>query len=193
MTIRTSLALISLISLLGCASGTPAVQSHGISPADVSGPQSFGAADNVMHLKHIYVSKQPDEQGFVEAAQEGVTVVINTRLPDEIDWDERAAVESAGMVYYNIPMSKKGDSLDAATMHRITKLVEQHRDEQILMHCGSGNRISAWLATHLVEDHGMDTQSAIGIARQMGLTKSGLEKRVRTYLDEAASSNATLK
>ena len=183
---RRMAALVAALSLSAC--GAPATDKEagdGLSVAAVSGPQKWGAADNVMQLEHVHVSGQPDAEGFAEARANGIGVVIDARLPGEVDWDERAAVEAAGMSYYNVPISREGDSLDRGSLREITAIVERNRDEQILVHCRSGNRVSAWLATHLVEDHGLETDEAIGIAREMGLTSEPLEERVRRYLDEA--------
>ena len=183
-------ALLATVGFMlgGCGGG---IASKPVADDDfsVSGPRSFGAADNVMRIRNLHISRQPDKSGFAKAADSGITVVIDTRVPGELRWDEKAAVQGEGMSYYNVPIARKGDSLDGDALARITAIVEQHRDAQILMHCGSGNRVSAWLATHLVEDHGLEEERAIGIARETGLTSSGLEKRVRTYLGERDAPN----
>lgn len=182
-------ALAAVVCVVGgCASG-PAVAPGTDDEFQVSGPRSFGAADNVMRVRNLHISRQPDKKGFTKAADSGIGVVIDTRVPGELRWDEQAAVEATGMRYYNVPIARKGESLDAEALERITAIVRNHGDEQILMHCGSGNRVSAWLATHLVADHGLDEEEAIAIARRTGLTSAGLEERVRTYLDEQAASN----
>lgn len=186
MQLRLIVALAICVALTGCTSDTADVTASAPSPYQVSGPRTWGAADNVMQIKHLYISRQPDPVGITEAGRDGVGVVVNSRLPGETDWDQKAAVEAAGMTYYNVPISREGDSLDADTMHRLTAIVSQHRDEQILMYCGSGNRVSAWLATHLVEDHGLGEDEALAIAHETGLTKPALEQRVRNYLDQVA-------
>ncbi len=181
--------LATAVLLLGACGGGISTKPVAEDDFSVSGPRSLGAADNVMRIRNLHISRQPDKQGFAKAADSGITVVIDTRVPGELRWDEKAAVEGEGMSYYNVPIARKGDSLDADALARITAIVESHPDAQILMHCGSGNRVSAWLATHLVEDHGLGEDEAIGIARDTGLTSTGLENRVRTYLSERDSSN----
>lgn len=151
---------------------------------DATGPQSWGAADNVMRVEHLYFSAQPDEETLRTAKANGVDVVVNLRLPEEQEWDEQAAVERLGLLYYNVPIARSSETLSQESLERIETIVRAHRDQQILLHCSTGNRASAWFATHLVDAHDMATDDAIRVARKTGLTNAGMETRVRTYLRE---------
>jgi uncharacterized protein (TIGR01244 family) len=170
------------------AFAVPATAQHAVNEnapvtmADVGEKETWGGASNVVRIKHLYFSEQPDAATFAEAAKHDVQVVIDLREPGETDWDEEAAAKEAGLQYYNVPVAGSGESLDEAAMQKISALAEQHRDNGILLHCSSGNRASAWLAVHLVKDHGMAVEPSIAIARKAGLDKPPVEARVRTYL-----------
>jgi protein tyrosine phosphatase (PTP) superfamily phosphohydrolase (DUF442 family) len=162
---------------------TPAV-----SAADIGAAEAWGGASNVVSVKHLYFSEQPDAATLIEARDRGVGVVINLREPSELDWDEARAATDSGLTYYNVPIAAAGSSFDAATMEEISMLVQKHQDQKILLHCSSGNRASAWLAIHLVNDHGMGVEPSISLARKIGLTKPVIEARVREYLNEVEQS-----
>jgi protein tyrosine phosphatase (PTP) superfamily phosphohydrolase (DUF442 family) len=146
--------------------------------------QVWGAANNVVNFKHLYISEQPDAATFDTARDNKVSVVINLRSPSEFDWDEALAAKNAGLTYYNVSISGTGDSFDPLAIEKISKLVEQHKDDKILLHCSSGNRAGAWLAIHMVEDHHTDIETAITLAKKTGITKPKIEARVRQYLIE---------
>jgi len=50
------------------------------------------------------------------------------------------------------------------------------------VHCASGNRVAAWWATHLVDEHDMNADASLDLARKAGLTKSSLSKLVQHQL-----------
>ncbi len=149
-------------------------------PDDVKGPLTWGSATRVTQLSRLFFADQPDAIGIDAARAAGVEVVINMRAPSEIDWDEKAAVEKAGIEYYNVEVS--GPTFDRNQFERIESLVASNPNEKILIHCGSSNRAGGWLATHLVTRHGMSEDEALEVGRRAGITKQAIEKRVRDYL-----------
>lgn len=181
MRIATQLITFAAISVAlsvisGCAS-------HAVTPAEVSEPVVWGASENVTRLRHLYFSDQPDAEALRIAKENGVTTVINLREPsEELDWDEQAEAKRLGLKYLSIPVSRKADSLNSQAMTAISAAVRQQAGDPVLLHCSSGNRAAAWLAVHLVEDHGTSQQLAIDVAREAGLTYEPLVERVQTYL-----------
>lgn len=153
-----------------------------VTEADISAAQTWGKAENVVQVKHLYFSAQPDAAGIQAAKNAGVEVVINLRNAQEMDWDEAGAVTQAGLTYYQVPISTDGPGFDQRAMQRISALVKQHHKQPLWLHCSSGNRASAWLAVHLVEDHHMNIDQSIALAQKAGLTSAELENRVRTYV-----------
>lgn len=126
---------------------------------------------------------QPDAQSFAALAGEGIEVVINLREPDEMNFDNASVAAAAGLQYYAVPISRSGPGFDAAAIQQLHALVEQHRDDDILMYCASGNRVAGWYATYLVERRGFRLEEALAQARGRGM-RPGLEPRVREYLDD---------
>jgi len=156
-----------------------------VTDADIGQAQTWGGIDNVVSVKHLYFSEQPDAAALRVAREHDVGVVISLRDPAESDWDESGEAANLGMKYYNVPISKTGPGFSQKSMQTISDLVQQHRTQKILLHCSTGNRAAAWLAVHLVNDHGMQTDPAIALARKAGLTNQQMESRTRTYLEEA--------
>jgi len=156
---------------------------HAISSSDFSEPQVWGQLKNVVKVKHIYISGQPDEAALKEARDHGVGAVINLRGPDEIDWDEESAAGKLGLEYYNVPVQSH-EGFDARAIEQVTALVRQYGNENILLHCSSGNRVSGWLAIHMVQDHDMPVDTAIEMAKHASLTKPKVETAVREFLNQ---------
>jgi protein tyrosine phosphatase (PTP) superfamily phosphohydrolase (DUF442 family) len=173
---RTNIAAITIL-LAGCAS-------HAVTPEDTTGPETWGASDNVTHIENLYFSGQVDAESLHMARMQGVTTIVNTRYPSEMDWDEKSAAENIGLEYISIPISRDSDTFDPQTIARIDAVVGERTGQKILMHCSSGNRVAAWYAIHLVEKQNMKDDDAIDVARRNGLTREGMESRVHVYLDK---------
>lgn len=176
MHFRTNIAAITIL-LAGCAS-------HAVTPKDTTGPETWGASDNVTHIENLYFSGQVDAESLHMARMQGVTTIVNTRYPSEMDWDEKSAAENIGLEYISIPISRDSDTFDPQTIARIDAVVGERTGQKILMHCSSGNRVAAWYAIHLVEKQNMKDDDAIDVARRNGLTREGMESRVHVYLDK---------
>lgn len=190
------LALMLMSVIAGCSTqdhkgvtDTAQPKRAAVSAADIGNPVIWGGAGNVVSVKHLYFSDQPDAATLIEARDRGVGTVINLRDPSEFDWDEASAAKDAGLAYYNIPIASDSTSFDIDAMNQISALVKKHSDQKILLHCASGNRASAWLAIHLVKDHGMNMDSSILLAQKAGLTKPAIEARVREFLHDAEQSS----
>lgn len=166
--------ILLLCSTLGC-SNVPVTRN------DFSAPTQWGAAERVVKVKRLYLSDQPDAAALVEAKANGVGVVINLRDSDEMDWNEKDAANQVGLKYYQVPIAGKAKSFDTTAMRSISELVAAHQGEKILIHCASGNRASAWLATHLVDDHGMSVAKSIKLATRIATNKEAVTARLEKY------------
>ena len=180
---RRPLGLLALALLI--ASGVRAADP--VSPSEVEGPLTWGSAEKVTHLRHLWFADQPDAAGLAMAREAGVAVVINLRHPSELDWDEASAATALGLQYYSVPVTGKGFEPEAFA--RIDALVAEHADEQILIHCSSSNRVGGWLATHLVTKHGMSVDDSLAVGRRAGITKDGIVTRVREYVESASQNH----
>lgn len=176
--VRILAVLLLSITVLGCSTTAP----H-ITPEQVSEPEIWGAAKHVTKLRHLYFSDQPDEDALQIAKERDVKIIINLREPAEYEWDEENASKSLDLTYYNVPIAKTG-AFSPEAIRRIDALVKSHPNEKILIHCSSGNRAAGWLAVHLVSQHQLETSEALDIAKEAGITKEGINVKVRSYVSE---------
>jgi protein tyrosine phosphatase (PTP) superfamily phosphohydrolase (DUF442 family) len=89
------------------------------------------------------------------------------------------------MQYEQVPVPG-GEPLPRDALERVEAIVAAEPGRPVLLHCSSGNRAAAWLATHLVTRHGMEVGDALAVARRAGLTKPDMEEKVRAYLHPRA-------
>jgi protein tyrosine phosphatase (PTP) superfamily phosphohydrolase (DUF442 family) len=157
---------------------------------EVSGPVVWGAADNVTRVRHLWFSRQPDAAGLLAAKQNGIALVVDLRAPGERDWDEAAAASDAGLRYVNIPIAEK-EPFSEAALAEIEAVVAANPEQQILLHCSSGNRAAAWLTTHLVRKHHMPFADALEIGRRAGITKPEIVAKTAAVLGEKVDEGDT--
>ncbi len=177
-------SLFSVAAVLACLGNPDTVGSGETVRADeieVTGPVAWGAASRVMHARNLWLADQPDRVGLEAAKARGVRVVINLREPSELDWNEQAATEALGLTYYNVPVSQT-EPFSPSAFGRVEELVAKHSNDQVLVHCSSGNRVAGWFATHLVRQHGMTAAEAIEVGKKAGITKEAIVTKVRDYL-----------
>jgi len=175
------LLTVAVLLNAGCA-----VAEEATSPGDVEGPFLWGAVPNVTRLGNLWFAGQPDTAGLEVAKQNGVSVVVNIREPGEVRWDEASAVESLGMSYFSVPVSG-WRPYSAQAFDRIAEIVEANSEKQILIHCGSSNRVGGWLAVQLVRREGMSVDEALAVARRAGLNREPFMRKVRTDLAESGN------
>lgn len=169
--------IVVCLALSACAG--PPVQTD---TATVTDLPSAGAESG--RTGKLYFAGQPDEADLQSYKQSGVDRVINLRAPAELDWDEAAAASKAGLGYHQVPVSREGVAFDMQSMEQISALVRRYPDDDIVVHCGTGQRASAWYATYLVQYLGMDVDVALDKARATGLSSNALEDRVRVYVGQ---------
>lgn len=150
---------------------------HRLEYSDIGNLSTFG---NV-----VYFSAQPTEEDIEALGDLGVKTVINLRTPEEmasLDFDEKAAVESAGMRYVHAPMG--GELPSGTTWEAIQQALKSAEGEgPVLMHCRSGNRVGAAWALYAGQEQGMPTDKAIEEGRAAGMKapvfEDGLKERLK--------------
>ena len=155
-----------------------------------SGPKGkTEKTSNVLSIQNyknkVYFSGQPSEADFADLAKKGITTVINLRQESEmkkVGFSESDAAKKAGITYYNIPVDYSKEFEKKAVDKIETTFMKHHKKEKILLHCGSGNRAKAWFAIHVAETHDTDAETGLKKARELGLSSSNLEKKVKNYL-----------
>ncbi|MDX1555043.1 MAG: sulfur transferase domain-containing protein [Xanthomonadales bacterium] len=145
--------------------------------------ETWGNDTSVAAVGRFYIAGQPDLEALQQAKENGVSIVINLRMSSEFDWDEAGAAASAALDYHQVPVRGGRPELDASAMQAITDIVEASPDAQVMVHCASGNRAAAWLAVYLAENQGVSADEAVAVANRAGLTREGMENKVRAYLE----------
>ncbi len=171
----------AVVLLLACLF-TPA-----LADSDAKGRQTWGEDTLVAQVGRFFIAGQPDLKALELARDNDVSMVINLRLAGEFQWDEEGAAAKLGLEYHQVPVKGARPQLDAAALERVTALVQAKPEARIMVHCASGNRAAAWLAVYLHGEQGMSADEAIAVANSAGLSKQGLERKVRTYLEHVES------
>jgi uncharacterized protein (TIGR01244 family) len=177
-----TIAVATLVSAAAVSAADGSQRHAGpVSADNIHRLEAWGTPGPIVAADGLYFAGQPDADGFVQAAAAGVTKVINIRHADEVNWDIAAAVENAGMAYYNVPLVLSSQGIDAASAARISELVQALAGEQVLVHCASGNRVAVWWALHLAAEHGMGADDVVRLAELAGM-KPALAPLVESHL-----------
>ncbi len=120
-----------------------------------------------------------DEEKVAALAAAGVELVLNLQPDDELSFDERAAVERAGMHYEQLPISGAKD-LKQLNILAFDNILRQYHGKKTVLHCGTGNRAGAAVALRAGWLRGRKMDTAMERGRSHGLTK--LEEEVHNRL-----------
>lgn len=120
----------------------------------------------------LFIAGQPTERALREMKAQGVTTIINLRMPQEMNrvgFDEAALVEKLGMKYVYIPMrGGSGEtSYSPATLARFSEAMKS-ADGKVLLHCTIAWRASHIWAAYLIQE-GVKDETAIAHARAINL------------------------
>ncbi|WP_413520900.1 serine/threonine protein phosphatase [Psychrobacter glacincola] len=151
---------------------TESATDNGINLASIFEPY-FRPDDNTI------VCGALDEEKVAALAAAGVELVFNLQPDDELSFDEKAAVEHAGMHYEQLPISGAAD-LKQLKILAFDNILRQYHGKKIAMHCGSGNRAGAAIALRAGWLRGRKMDTAMERGRSHGLTK--LEEEVHNRL-----------
>ena len=149
----------------GCGRHTASTST---SPASApAAPTTAAAFAPVTVSPTLLAGRQPTAAELGQLAKDGVRVVVDLRGEGEDrGFDEAATVRAEGMRYVSIPITAP-KALDAAAL---TTFREATGDEKTYVHCASGQRAGAFVAT-LLADGGMPTDEALAIGTTVGLSR----------------------
>lgn len=125
---------------------------------------------------------QPRPQHFAELKNLGVKAVLNLRSPGEHRAEEeRAAVEAAGLKYFNIPVSYSDPT--EADVDAFLKLTDDPANRPMFIHCTAAIRVGAfWLIRRVLRDN-LPWDAALEEARKVGLVNAPhLEEFAKAYI-----------
>jgi uncharacterized protein (TIGR01244 family) len=120
----------------------------------------------------LFIGGQPTERAIREMKANGVTVVVNLRMPEEmarVGFDEKALVESLGMKYVHLPMRGSAEAPYAPSA--ITKFADAVKgaNGKVLLHCTIAWRASHLWAAYLIQEKGVPENIALDYARSINL------------------------
>lgn len=125
---------------------------------------------------------QPRLEAFAKLRADGVKSVLNLRQPSEHRAaDEQAAVEAAGMKYFNIPVVY-GAPTDA-DVEAFLKITDDPANRPMFIHCTAAIRVGAFWAVRRAVRDGLTVEAALEEGRKVGLINAPhLDEFVRKYI-----------
>lgn len=139
------------------------------------------------HLNHlsrigpIFIGSKLNETIPVEFfSEKDIKTVIDLKLKTEDDFNDELYFSSMPIKYFHFPVS----GMDSLTQERLVKFKEllDHNSNNILVYCGSGNRVAAILGLMFCFVCGHPRQRSLEIAQKIGLTKKALLKAVENRI-----------
>jgi uncharacterized protein (TIGR01244 family) len=120
----------------------------------------------------LFIGGQPTEEALRKLKAQGVTTIVNLRMPEEmtrVEFDEAALARQLGIKYVHIPMRGSAEhpygpkQLDtfAATM--------ASAEGKVLLHCTVAWRASHLWAAYLIRERKSPVETALSQARQINL------------------------
>jgi uncharacterized protein (TIGR01244 family) len=168
------LATVLAVAVLSACGGHERFTVADPAPCDVPGLQ------NCRQTGDIVFGAQPSPAALQALRDRGVTTVVSTRGVMELDWDERALIESLGMRFVQIPMENPVMGITEAQVTALDSVLGAQQGP-ILLHCSSGNRVAGLWGAWLAERRGVDPAEALRLAELAGMTRvrPAVEQRLR--------------
>ena len=126
---------------------------------------------------------QPRIEHFARLKADGVKAVLNLRQPSEHRAEEeRAAVEQAGLKYFNIPVVYSNPT--DAQADEFLKITDDFANRPMFIHCTAAIRVGAfWTIRRALRD-GMSIEAALEEGKKVGLVNAPhLEEFARRYIE----------
>jgi uncharacterized protein (TIGR01244 family) len=126
---------------------------------------------------------QPRPEHFAQLKAQGIKSVLNLRPPSEHQAaEEQAAVQKAGLKYFNIPFVYTAPS--DAQADEFLRLTDDPANRPMFIHCTAAVRAGAfWMIRRVLRD-GMSVDAALAEARRVGLVDAPhLESFARKYVE----------
>ena len=113
----------------------------------------------------IFIGPQPNEHDLQDAERQGITTVIDFRLPSETATSNETLTKSQGLAYVNIPVNKA--ALSASQISELDSAVKGKKGP-FLLHCATGARAALLLALSKAKRYDWTAEQAFAEARRMG-------------------------
>jgi protein tyrosine phosphatase (PTP) superfamily phosphohydrolase (DUF442 family) len=124
-------------------------------------------------LPNVITGGQPSAADLQRFGEAGGGIVLDLREPMEPrPVDEPALAQGLGLDYLNVAVG--AGTLTDATLDRILDVLRRAADRTVFVHCASGNRVGGALLPHLILEHGLEEEDAVGQAMRVGLRSAEL-------------------
>ena len=140
----------------------------------------LGSTKNVHQDGSLFFAGQFSSDDIDVLKQREISRVISLRTVGEIDWDEKMALEKAGIEFIEIPFSK-AESLTDDVFDRVRKTL-QDKSKTTLFHCGSANRVGGTWLPYRVLDQGVELETAMAEAKEIGLRTPFIQWKALDYI-----------
>ena len=121
----------------------------------------------------LFIAGQPTERALREMKAQGVTTIVNLRMPQEmsrIGFDEEKLIAELGMKYVHIPVRGGGNeeyAYSPRTLKTFTDVMKS-AEGKVLLHCTVAWRASHLWAAYLIQE-GVDPAAALKHTRAINL------------------------
>ena len=180
--------LLGTILLVAC-SDRPPERAEGTASASLTAsvaipepePCQIEGMQNCAKTGAVLIGGQPSEAALETLAAQGYKTIVSTRAEGEIDWDEQAKAEALGMTFVRIPMPSPVTEITDDQVALLDDVLSGGVGP-VVLHCGSGNRVSGLWAAWLVADRGLAPGEALRLAQLagMGSVRPVVERRLGT-------------
>jgi protein tyrosine phosphatase (PTP) superfamily phosphohydrolase (DUF442 family) len=128
---------------------------------------------------NLLIGSQPLPAALKALADQGYKIVVSTRGAHELNWDERATVESLGMTFVEIPMANPVMAITDQEVAELDAVLRQ--GQRTVLHCASANRSAGLWGVWLVERRGVKRGEALRLATIAGMrgVRAAVEYRLR--------------
>ncbi len=121
----------------------------------------------------VFVSGQPTARGLRDLREQGVTVVVNLRTPEEmtrnVPFDEPALIKELGMRYVYLPVRGNAEyPYSPETLKKFAEAVST-ANGKVLLHCTVAWRASHLWAAYLIQERSIPIEAALANARAINL------------------------
>jgi uncharacterized protein (TIGR01244 family) len=153
--------LILAVALV-CACGDRSVPVPDLVPCDAPGFAQFAQSGDVV------LGGQPTPGALRALADRGYATIVSTRAAGELDWDERAVVESLGMRFVRIPIPLPVTPITAAQVAALDSVLAAPGGP-VLLHCAGGTRATVLWAVWRSQTYGVDAAVTLHQAERAGM------------------------
>jgi uncharacterized protein (TIGR01244 family) len=176
------LALLAAIAM-AVAGPTAVARQAASQPVAPASAQELPPIRNFLQVTPQFCTGgQPRPEHFAKLKADGVKAVLNLRTPGEHRAEEeQAAVEQAGMKYFNIPVVYTAPT--DAQVDEFLRITDDPANRPMFIHCTAAIRVGTfWMIRRVIRD-GMSPDAALEEARKVGLTNAPhLEEFARNYI-----------